>query len=243
MVGRGGSKGVPRKNLRQLAGLSLIGFKALAARRATSCSRLVISTEDPEIQDEARRHGVEVPFVRPAHLASDTASSEDVVRHAIDWFETVEGRSYDAIMLLEPSSPFARSADFDAAVALYVARAASLVVGMREAEVNPLFVGPVTSDGSISAIVDNILSLRSTRRQAVGRAWTMNGALYLFGWEEFKQTGRIYSDPARSFGLEMDRYHSVEIEGPADLSYAEWVVENEKIDLADWRAALRPAGG
>lgn len=240
MVGRGGSKGVPRKNLRTLGGLSLVGFKALSARRSKYCSRLVISTDDAEIQDEARRFGVEVPFTRPAELADDHATSEDVVRHALDWFETVEGRRYDAVMLLEPSSPFARAADYDAAVELMVARHAKLVVGMREAEVNPVFVGPVTPDGSIGGIVDNILALRSSRRQDVARSWTMNGALYLFAWDEFKATGRIYSDPAASYGLEMSPAHSIEIERPADLDYAAFAVEHGLLDLGDWQDALNP---
>lgn len=242
MVGRGGSKGVPRKNLRTLGGLSLVGFKALSARAARSCSRLVISTDDREIQDEARRHGVEVPFTRPAELASDTASSADVVAHALEWFEREEGRRYDAVMLLEPSSPFARSVDYDAAVALMESRDAALVVGMREAEVNPVFIGPVTADGSIAGIVENVIGLSSGRRQDVARSWTMNGALYLFSWDEFLRTRRIYSDPARSYGYEMNRYHSIEIEGPADLEFAAHAVEKGLVDLGDWAGHLDRPG-
>lgn len=243
MVARGGSKGVPRKNLKRLGGLSLIGFKALSARRSRYCSRLVISTEDERIREEARRHGVEIPFTRPAELATDTATSAEVVRHAIDWFETVENTRYDAVMLLEPSSPFARGRDYDAAVELMAARKAALVVGMREAEVNPVFIGPVTDDGSIAGIVENVIALSSMRRQDVKRSWTMNGALYLFSWDEFKRTGLIYSDPARSFGLEMDRYHSIEIETPVDLEFAAQAVERRRIDLSDWDHALETSGG
>lgn len=238
IVARGGSKGVPRKNLRTLSGLSLIGFKALSARRSQFCSRLVISTEDAEIQAEARRHGVEVPFTRPAELAADHASSSAVIAHAIDWFETVEKTEFDAIMLLEPSSPFARGADYDAAVRLMQERDAKLVVGMREAEVNPVFIGPVTPDGSIAGIVENIQALSSARRQDVVRSWTMNGALYLFSWQEFKRTGQIYSDPSASYGLEMSPAHSIEIEGPSDLDRAAFAVERKLLDLGDWQSAL-----
>lgn len=238
MVGRGGSKGVPRKNLRTLCGLSLIGFKALSAKRSRHCARLVISTDDAEIQAEARRYGVEVPFTRPAELASDTASSADVIGHAIDWFETVEKRRYDAIMLLEPSSPFARSGDYDAAVDMMVERDAKLVVGMREAEVHPMFIGPMNEDRSIGPIVDTMLEMRSLRRQDMGSAWTMNGALYLFSWDEFKRTGQIYSDPKHSLGLLMDRFHSIEIEAPPDLAFADLAVRETLVDLADWRHAL-----
>ena len=107
MVGRGGSKGLPGKNLRRIGGKSLVAFKAIAAKKSHCCSRLVVSSDSIDIQEEARRHGAEVLFDRPADLASDTASSSDVVLHAMDWIERNEGRRYDAVMLLEPSSPFA----------------------------------------------------------------------------------------------------------------------------------------
>src|ERR1700712_1725037 len=132
LVGRGGSKGLPGKNLREIGGLSLIGDKAILAREVRYCSRLIVSSGSAEIQAEAKRHGAEVLFSRPPELATDTASSSDVVLHAMDWIETHERRRYDAIMLLEPSSPFARPEHYDQAVELFTARNAGLVVGMRE---------------------------------------------------------------------------------------------------------------
>ena len=111
ILARGGSKGLPGKNLKRIADLSLIGFKARAALKCAGCSRLMISTDSAEIQAEARNHGVEVPFTRPAELASDTATSESAIEHALRWIEDTEKRRYDAVMLLEVSSamPTARS--------------------------------------------------------------------------------------------------------------------------------------
>ena len=235
IVARGGSKGVPGKNLRRIAGLSLVGFKARAALGARACSRLMISTDSAEIQEEARRHGVEVPFTRPAELADDTATSAGVVAHAIDWIEREEGRAYDAIMLLEPSSPFATPDDFDAAIALYGARNADLVVGMREMEPHSTFVGPQSPDGGISPIVDKMNRAAGLRRQDQGREWTMNGALYLFRWTAFKATGKIYGAPEKCFGILMDRWHSIEIETPEDLAMAEFAVEKGYLDGRPWR--------
>src|SRR6201995_4345918 len=147
LVGRGGSKGLPGKNLREIGGLSLVGYKAVAARQSRYCSRLIVSSDSAEIRAEAKRHGAEVLFERPAELATDTASSNDVVLHAMDWIEAHEKRRYDAIMLLETSSPFARPEHFDEAVELFIARKASLVVGMRETEVASIFVGQLCSAG------------------------------------------------------------------------------------------------
>src|SRR5687768_6268908 len=156
ITARAGSKGVPRKNLREIAGISLLGYKAIAARQSRYCDRLVVSTENAEIQAEAARYGAEVPFTRPAELASDTASSLDVVLHAIEWFDAHGTDRFDAVMLLEPSAPFARPQDFDAAVELFEERDANLVVGMRTTEVNSVFVGPLTEDGRITTIIDQM---------------------------------------------------------------------------------------
>ena len=128
IVARGGSKRVPGKNLREIHGVSLVGYKCLAATHAQSCSLCIISTDSPPIADVARQYGVVVPFIRPAELATDTATTEDVVRHAMAWAEDGE-RVYDAIMLLEPSSPFVRPSDYDAAVELMIATEVPFVFG------------------------------------------------------------------------------------------------------------------
>jgi CMP-N,N'-diacetyllegionaminic acid synthase len=235
LVGRGGSKGLPGKNLREIGGLSLTGYKARSARASRHCARLIVSSDSPEIQAEARRHGAEVPFSRPAELASDTATSADVVLHAMDWIEQHEGRRYDAIMLLEPSSPFARPEHFDEAIDLFIERRASLVVGMRETEVSSVFVGPLGEDGSIAGIVDKMLRTPALRRQDQPLEVTMNGALYLIGWDAMRRNRKIYAEPSASFGILMDRLHSIEIETAADLAYASYVVEHGMLEATLWR--------
>jgi len=236
LVGRGGSKGLPGKNLREIGGLSLIGYKARAARKSRYCSRLIVSSDSAQIREEAMRHGAEMLFERPAELATDTASSNDVVLHAMNWIEAHEKRRYDAIMLLEPSSPFARPEHFDQAVELFVARKASLVVGMRETEVASIFVGTLGSDGSIGGIVEKMLKMPAQRRQDQAPEVTMNGALYLVGWEAMRKHRRIYADPEASYGILMDRLHSIEIESAADLAYASYVVEHGMLDASPWRS-------
>jgi CMP-N-acetylneuraminic acid synthetase len=236
LVGRGGSKGLPGKNLREIGGLSLIGYKAKAALRSRHCSRLIVSSDSAEIRDEAMRHGAEMLFERPAELATDTASSNDVILHAMDWIETHEKRRYDAIMLLEPSSPFARPEHFDQAVELFVARKASLVVGVRETEVASVFVGTLGNDGSIGGIVEKMLKMPAQRRQDQPPEVTMNGALYLIGWEAMRKHRKVYADPIASYGILMDRLHSIEIEGAADLAYASYVIEHDMLDTTPWRS-------
>jgi CMP-N-acetylneuraminic acid synthetase len=234
LVGRGGSKGLPGKNLREIGGLSLIGYKAKSALQSRYCSRLIVSSDSADIRNEAVRHGAEMLFERPAELATDTASSNDVVLHAMDWIEAHEGRRYDAIMLLEPSSPFARPEHFDEAIELFLARKASLVVGMRETEVSSIFVGTLGADGSIGGIVDRMLKTPAQRRQDQPIEVTMNGALYLVGWDAMRKHRKVYADPAASYGIMMDRMHSIEIESAADLAYASYVIEHGILDASPW---------
>ena len=235
ITARGGSKGVPNKNLQRIADLSLVGYKARAAQKCSICDRLIISTDNTEIQKEAERFGVEAPFTRPGEIATDMASSESVIAHTIAWIENNEHRSYDAIMLLEPASPFATSDHLMAALDLYVARNADLVVGMRAVEPASVFVDQRTNDGAIANIVNRLNSTSDHQRQNQQSEWTMNGALYLFGWEAFKASGKIYGAPEKSYGLMMDRWHSLEIETPEDLALAQFAVEKGYIDPSTWK--------
>jgi CMP-N-acetylneuraminic acid synthetase len=155
----------------------------------------------------------------------------------MDWIETNERRRYDAIMLLEPSSPFARPEHYDQAVDLFVARDAALVVGMRETEVSSTFVGPLGEDGSIGAIVDKMLATPALRRQDQAPEVTMNGALYLIGWDAMRRHRKVYADPAASYGILMDRLHSIEIETAADLAYASYAIKHGMLDASPWRKA------
>jgi len=236
LTARGGSKGVPRKNLKQIGGLSLIGYKVRAARKSRFCDWLIVSTEDEEIRREALSHGAESPFVRPAELASDTATSADVVYHAMNWIESSTDRKFDAVMLLEPTAPFTRPSDYDAAVELMEARNANLVVGMREVEVASRFVGPLEADSKISSIVTNVVASSNLRRQDQRPEYTMNAALYLFRWNYFMNHRRIYADPSSSYGYPMPDEYSIEIDSPIDLAWAEFLVEKGHLDMTPWRS-------
>jgi CMP-N,N'-diacetyllegionaminic acid synthase len=128
---RGGSKGIPRKNLAPLAGRPLIAYTIDAARLSRSLSRIIVSTEDPEIAAVSKRLGADVPFMRPAHLASDHAPMIDVVA---DVLATLQGQDYrpDVLVLLQPTSPFRRADHIDAAVDLLISSGADSVVTVMQ---------------------------------------------------------------------------------------------------------------
>lgn len=235
IVARGGSKGIPGKNLREISAISLVGFKAIAARKSRYCSRLIISTESEAIQKNALHYGVEVPFTRPIELATDTATTEDVITHAIEYIEKKEKQTYDALMLLEPSAPFARPSDLDQAVRIMKEKNASLVVGVREVTVASVFLGSMDSEGRITEIIDKMAHLEGIRRQDIPQEVTLNGALYLINWEYFKKYRHRYKDRLNSYGLLMPWQYSIEIDEPMDLTYTEFLVEKGHIDLSYWR--------
>lgn len=230
IVARGGSRGVPGKNLRPIGGLSLVGWKARAAAKAAPGARLVISTDSAEIADEARRHGVDVPFMRPAELATDSATSASVVRHALETL-AARGELFDWVMLLEPSAPFATAAHMREALDMMARLDADLVVGMKETHPHTAFIGEIPADGSIAPIIESMRRRgRHLRRQDLRQEWTMNGALYLFRTDMFLKGDDIYGGP-RSFGLMMDAAHSIEIDNPADLAFAQYVVDKGYVKL------------
>ncbi|MEE2705165.1 MAG: acylneuraminate cytidylyltransferase family protein [Pseudomonadota bacterium] len=234
ITARGGSKGLPGKNLREIGGLSLIGYKANSAQSCKYCNRVVISSDDNSIINEANKYGVEAPFIRPKSLATDQASSDSVISHLIEWIEEKENDSYDAIMLLEPSSPFATNDHYTKAIELFIEKKASLVLGVREIEIPSVFASKIEDNNSISDLVEKIGDLNSSRRQDQKPEVTPNGALYLISWEEFKKTQKIYSNPKRSYGLLMSRLNSIEIETSEDLAYARFLVSNDYLDINDW---------
>jgi CMP-N-acetylneuraminic acid synthetase len=235
ITARGGSKGIPGKNLRELAGISLIGFKAISALKSKYCTRLIVSTDSAEIQANALLYGADAPFTRPAELATDAATSADVIAHAMDWIETNTSESYDAVMLLEPSSPFARPQDYNAAIEMMVERDADAVVGVRPVDVNSVFVGPLDEQGRIASIVAKMRSLKATRRQDLPQEYTMNAALYLFRWDYFKEHRNVYENGEKTYGYVMPAEYSVEIDTPADLHRAEFYVEKGYVDLTSWK--------
>ena len=234
ITARGGSKSVPGKNLRKINGISLVGFKAISALRSKNFSRLIISTDSKEIQEDAKSYGVEVPFTRPADLATDDASSMGVISHAMDWIEQNSDEQYDAVMLLEPSSPLATSLDYDNAIDLMVKQDANVVLGMRETAINTAFIGPMDNSGKISLIVDQLRGLQKIRRQDMSPEFTMNGGLYLFKWDYFKKHGSLYEDRDNTFGYVMDRHYSIEIDELIDLQWIEFLVASGKIDMSHW---------
>ena len=183
MTARGGSKGLPGKNLRPLAGKPLIAHTIDTARRSGAFDRLILSTDDVAIADAARERGCEVPFMRPAELARDETPHLPVLQHAVGWLRDHDRYEPDAVMILQPTSPLRRVTDIRESIGLLEQTTADSVVSVSEvpAHYNPMRILRVDGAGLASLFVTGEpVRRRINRRQDMPVAWTMNGAVYLF---------------------------------------------------------------
>lgn len=219
LVGRGGSRGVPRKNLRVIGGRSLIARKIAGASPAMRVGdRLVCSTEDPEIAAEAMSQCSEW-IKRPAELATDTAASADVVWHAM---QNV-GEKYDAVCLLEPSAPLTKTDTYLQALEILSEKKADAVISMKEVA-SPEFIDVMRSDGLMGNLAARIARMQRSRRQDVPVAWTPSAGCYLFRWEMFERSRSIYGSD-NTYGVLQEWPWCIEIDTPVDLAMAEFAVE------------------
>jgi CMP-N,N'-diacetyllegionaminic acid synthase len=183
ITARGGSKGLPGKNLRVLAGKPLVAHTIDAACHSRAFDRLILSTDDDAIAAAGRACGCDVPFMRPADLARDETPHLPVLQHAVQWLRDHDRYEPDAVMILQPTSPLRRAADIRESIAILERSRADSVVSVSEvpAHYNPMRTLRVDGDGTATLFVTGEpVRRRINRRQDMPPAWTMNGAIYLF---------------------------------------------------------------
>lgn len=224
---RGGSKGIPRKNIIPLAGKPLIAWSIEAARQ--SClERVVLSSDDAEIIAVARETGgVEVPFVRPPELATDTAAGIDVVLHAVEWLQHHEGYHPDAVMLLQPTSPLRRAEHINAAVAQFVAQGADSLVSVVAAphSMIPESLMRLNAAGWLEPVVP--FDERRLSRQQKPRYYARNGAaIYLVQTALLLERRTLYGE--RLAAYTMRREDSIDIDDAFDVQLCEWLLTQRR---------------
>jgi N-acylneuraminate cytidylyltransferase len=214
---RGGSKGVPGKNIRQLAGRPLIEYTALAAKASGVLDRVVLSTDAPEIAEAGRAAGLEVPFMRPPELAADDTPMVAVVQHALDALAR-EGWRPDIVVLLQPTSPLRTPGHIRDAVTLLRDTRADSVVTVVELprHLSPDYVMTI-EDGRLRPFLPEGAAV--ARRQDARPAYVREGTAYAFWRETFERTGGIYGSDCRP--LLVDPRESLSIDSPEDWAAAE----------------------
>lgn len=227
VTARGGSKRIPRKNIKEFCGKPLLAWTAEAGKESGVLDRLILSTDDGEIAAVGKRFGLEAPFLRPAELATDTASSYSAVKHAVEWLKENEGYEALWIILLEPSSPgrqpfhirevaelVARPpAPFDSL--LSIAKMPGHYSHLKEMQRDEQGIITRVGDG---AIVRNLIH----RNQDIPTTYYFNSAIYAFKTENlFDGNNSLWGNS--SYGYLMDEKYSMDIDTPED-----WVIAEAK---------------
>jgi CMP-N,N'-diacetyllegionaminic acid synthase len=216
---RGGSKGVPRKNIRALGGKPLIAHTIEAALGARRPTRLIVSTDDEEIATVARKFGAEVPFIRPPELASDSARAIPVLQHAVGALRET-GNSYEAVMMLQPTTPFRDSDDIDGAIALLQSTGADSVISVVDVEGHhPARMKFLDGDRLVDPPFCE--ATENQPRQELTPMYLRNGAIYLVKTAVLLG-GSLKGADCR--GLVMPHARSVNIDTERDFRLAEWML-------------------
>ncbi len=216
ITARGGSQGIPRKNLRDLAGKPMIAWTVEAARACRSIDRLILSSDDPEIIAVAEEWGCEAPFVRPPELATSEARSIDVIHHAMDQV----GEGFDYLVLLQPTSPLRIAADIDDCVEACERSGAPACVSVAP-DPHSLGVLVTMDEGSrLARLVETPAG--SHRRQDMPASYVINGAVYVARWEWLRRAASFLGDG--TIGCVMPRERSIDIDDPFDLEIAAFLL-------------------
>ncbi len=223
ITARGGSKGVPRKNIRTIGGKPLIAWTIETALHSTEGMRIIVSTDDENIAQVSRECGAEVPFVRPADFASDTATSESVVFHALDWFEKNENYRPDLILLLQPTSPFRSAHDIDNALRIQKENNADAIVSVTKNNRPVQWLRRLDQSGILTDphIVGSI-----NRRQEAEQLYQLNGAIYLIKTEVFVRERTFCPKNTRAYIMSAES--SIDIDCELGLLIADLVMQHRQ---------------
>jgi len=215
---RSGSKGLPGKNLRVLGKLSLIGHAVASARESARLTRFIVSTDSPALAEEARRHGAEVPFQRPAELASDQAGMVPVLQHAVRWLEAAGARP-DLVVTLQPTSPFRTGDDIDRTIAKLIDTGSDSAQTVTEAGYHPFFMKTLEGDRTVALFADGH---KYVRRQDAPPVYQPSGAVYVTRRDVLMNEGRVLGADNR--GIVQGFEAAVNIDTEWDFLLAELIL-------------------
>jgi CMP-N-acetylneuraminic acid synthetase len=218
---RGGSKRLPGKNIKPLAGKPLIQWSIEAALESGVFDHVCVSTDSEDIAEVAKRSGAEVPFLRPLELATDTATTADAVRDFINRFEVLKGDSVQFVCLLQPTSPLRTAEDIRAAGKLLMREGVDAVVSVCEMEHPYQLCGKLGPSGSLQGFVKTENNVRSQEQDVYYR---LNGAIYFCRKEAAMNLEKIYERGVTSRAYIMSSWHSVDIDTELDFRIADALI-------------------
>ncbi len=222
---RGGSKGLPGKNIKELNGLPLIAYTVQAAKTA-GIGPVYVTTDDEAIAQVAQRYGAQVPFLRPGYLASDTASAIDVYLHAVEFLSEKGGCPIEKFMVLLPTTPFRGAGHIQEAYQLFVEEQADTLVSVTKADTPPSWYLYQDKNSRIHSCGFGLADGFVSNRQMDGGYYIPNGAVYILDYQLLKQGRTYYSD--NTIAYVMGRRDSVDIDTADDFDYAEYLMKSQR---------------
>ena len=223
---RGGSKGVPGKNIKLLNKKPLIHYTIEAARKVFGDRYIYVSTDSTEIKSITEQTGLTVPFLRPEHLATDTANTRDVLLHALEQFTLKNKQEPDVIILLQPTSPFRNESHIKEALAQYNSNL-DMVVSVKETNSNPYYV---LFEEDSKGFLAKSKKGNFIRRQDCPKVWEYNGAIYIINTESLKNNN--IHDFTKVIKYEMEENYSIDIDTMFDWLLAETIIKNRFLNNA-----------
>lgn len=226
ITARGGSKGIPGKNIKKLNGIPLMNYAIELARQFTNDAHICLSTDDAKIISVAKQQGLFVPFVRPKHLASDTAGSYEVIQHALNWYRT-KGIDHDVVVLLQPTSPFRLKKHVAEALKKYNSKI-DMVVSVNKLAGNPY---ATIYKKNVGDHIQKAFPAKKPgeRRQDAEGLYELNGAVYVFNARSLDK------NPISQFKkikmVEMEAVNSADIDVPLDWKWCEFLLKEKYVKL------------
>jgi len=221
ITARGDSKGILHKNIRLLLGKPLITYSIEAALQARTLDKIIVSTDDETIAKISRDYGAEIPFIRPKHLATDTATIISVLQHAVRYMEEYEGFSPNIIVCLQATSPLRSVKDIDQAVTLCISRNADSVVSLCQAKHHPYWMRRVVG-GKVYPLIE-VDDEKYSRRQDLPPVYQLNGAIYVTRRKTLLVEKRLLGENTLAYIMPQER--SIDIDTPVDLKLAELIMK------------------
>ena len=218
---RGGSKRLPKKNLMDLAGKPLIAYSIEAAKNSQYIDDVIMSSESQEILSVAKQYGAQTPFVRPKELAEDASRSIDVVIHAIKTLT----QSYDAVILLQPTSPLRTSEDIDGAIEMFYNKHATSVIGVCEMEHSPLWANTLDESMSMEGFLDD--KYNNARSQDLPVYYRINGAFYMSKTQSVLENETFFVQK-NIYAYLMSQEDSVDIDTKLDFIVAQAILKERE---------------
>ena len=226
LAARSGSKSIPNKNIKLLGDHPLLSFRIKSVLKSKFKHDLWISTDSKDYALIAKNYGAEAPFLRPDELSNDNSSSIDVVLHAMNHAKN-KGKEYDFIGLLEPTSPFIKTEDLDAALNLLQNdEDATGIVAVKESRPNKIFIQKKSK--YLTELSVNLDNLKKLTRQSFDKEITPSGGFYISRWDSFISYKSFYNK--KTLAYEVDEISGINIDEPIDWNFAEFVFKNKLND-------------